>query len=59
MPSHSACNRSAAKALRRLARNDLAATGAIIEIFEDHPRIRNRRVPSSVISTGILPSGFC
>ena len=43
MPSASACRRSAAKRALGSRRNDLAAAGAMIEIFEDHARIEQRR----------------
>ena len=40
---HSACRRSAAKRALGSLRNDLAAAGAMIEVFEDHARIEQRR----------------
>ena len=43
MPSASACRRSAAKRAVGLARDDLAAAGAMVEVFEDHARVEQRR----------------
>ena len=43
MPSASACRRSAAKRAPASLRNDPAAAGAMIEIFEDHPGIEQHR----------------
>jgi len=41
MPSANACSRSAANRAAA-SRDDLAAAGAMIEIFQDHPRVEQR-----------------
>ncbi len=44
------------KTLRGVARNDLAAAGALIEIFEDHPRVEIRRRRLRRSASGSFPT---